>query len=75
MQVDVPYGTQTRRVAVPDYARVYLHSSRSEQSVTDALVIPARHLQETVNILLATKGPASSVAVLPEGPMTVMHMQ
>jgi nickel-dependent lactate racemase len=64
-----------KQALVQQHAQVYLHSSLSDQSVQDALLIPAPDLQDTVNALLATQGPASRVAVLPEGPMTVMQVQ
>lgn len=63
-----------KQALVQEHAQVYLHSSLSEQSVKDALLIPAPNLQETINMLLATKGPESRIAVLPEGPMTVMQV-
>jgi nickel-dependent lactate racemase len=57
------------------HAEVYLHSSLTEQSVRGASLIPAPNLQETIDTLVTTTGPGASVAVLPEGPMTVMHVQ
>ena len=63
-----------KQALVQQHAQVYLHSSLSEKSVKDALLIPAPHLQETINALLDMKGPQARVAVLPEGPMTVMQV-
>jgi nickel-dependent lactate racemase len=64
-----------KQALVQEYAEVYLHSSLSEQSVREALLVPAPHLQKTIDTLLAKQGPATRVAVLPEGPMTVMQVQ
>jgi nickel-dependent lactate racemase len=64
-----------KQALVQRHAPVYLHSSLSDQSVQDALLVPAPDLQDTINALLAEHGPASRVAVLPEGPMTVMQVQ
>ena len=64
-----------KQALVQQHAQVYLHSSLSEQSVNDALLTPAPHLQVTIDTLLSSTGPASRVAVLPEGPMTVMQVQ
>jgi nickel-dependent lactate racemase len=64
-----------KQALVQRQAQVYLHSSLSDQSVQDALLIPAPHLQVTLDMLLASQGPAPRVAVLPEGPMTVMHVR
>jgi nickel-dependent lactate racemase len=64
-----------KHALVLQHAEVYLHSSLSEQSVRDASLIPAPNLQETIDTLVTTTGPGASVAVLPEGPMTVMRTQ
>jgi nickel-dependent lactate racemase len=64
-----------KQALVQQHARVYLHSSLSQQSTRDALLIPALNLQQTIDTLLAAQGPAPCVAVLPEGPMTVMRVQ
>ncbi|MGO8946890.1 MAG: nickel-dependent lactate racemase [Ktedonobacterales bacterium] len=64
-----------KQALVQQHAQVHLHSSLSEKSVTDALLIPAPHVQETINALLDMNGPQARVAVLPEGPMTVMQVQ
>ncbi len=64
-----------KQALVQQHASVYLHSSLSEQSVRDALLIPATNLQETIDALLVMNGPQARVAVLPEGPMTVMQAQ
>ncbi len=64
-----------KQALVQQHARVYLHSSLSEKSVQGALLIPAPQLQETINMLLDQYGPHARVAVLPEGPMTVMQAQ
>jgi nickel-dependent lactate racemase len=63
-----------KQALVQEHAQVYLHSSMSDESVKAALLSPASHLQETIDMLLATQGPAARVAVLPEGPMTVMQV-
>jgi lactate racemase len=64
-----------KQALVQQYAQVYLHSSLSEKSVRDALLIPAPDLQETIHALLVMNGPRARVAVLPEGPMTVIQVQ
>jgi nickel-dependent lactate racemase len=64
-----------KQALVQEHARVYLHSSLSEQSVVDALLTPAPNLQGAIDMLLATMGHAPRVAVLPEGPMTIMRVQ
>lgn len=64
-----------KQALVQEHAQVYLHSSLSEQRVREALLIPAPHLQETIEMLLATHGSGARVAVLPEGPMTVMQVR
>lgn len=63
-----------KQALVQQRAQVYLHSSLSDQSVKDGLLIPAPDLQDTINTLLAAQGPASRVAVLPEGPMTILQV-
>ena len=57
------------------HAEVYLYSSLAEQSVRGASLKPAPSLQETIDMLVTTTGPGGRVAVLPEGPMTVMQVQ
>ena len=64
-----------KQALVQEHAQVYRHSSLSEQSVREALLIPAPNLQETLDMLLTKQWPASRVAGLPEGPMTVMRVQ
>ena len=64
-----------KQALVQQHAQVYLHSSLPEKSVRDALLIPVQDLQETINALLVVNGPQARVAVLPEGPMTVMQVE
>ena len=64
-----------KQALVQQHAQVYLHSSLSEKSVKEALLIPAPNLQETIDALLVMNGPQARVAVLPEGPMTVMQVR
>jgi hypothetical protein len=63
-----------KQALVQEHAQVYVHSSLSDQSVVDALLTPASNLQGSIDTLLATMGPAARVAVLPEGPMTIMRV-
>jgi lactate racemase len=63
-----------KQALVQEHAQVYVHSSLPNQSVVDALLTPASNLQVSIDTLLATMGPAARVAVLPEGPMTVMRV-
>lgn len=62
-----------KQALAQEHAQVYLHSSLSEQQAKEALLMPAPDLQETIDALLAQNGAAPRVAVLPEGPMTVMQ--
>ena len=64
-----------KQALVQQHAQVYLHSSLSDKSVKDALLIPVPHLQDTIDSLVERQGPQARVAVLPEGPMTVMQVQ
>ncbi len=61
-----------KHALVLQHAQVYIHSNLSEGSVKDAWLTPAPNLQETIDTLVAMAGPEARVAVLPEGPMTVM---
>ena len=63
-----------KQALVQEHARVYLHSSLADQVVRDALLTPAPDLQATIDTLTTGFGPQCRVAVLPEGPMTVMQV-
>lgn len=55
-------------------AEVYLHSSLPDAVVRAARLIPAPDLQATIDQLLQRLGPATRVAVLPEGPLMVPYV-
>ncbi len=63
-----------KQALVQEHAQVYLHSSLADQVVRDSLLTPAPDLQATIDTLTTGFGPQCRVAVLPEGPMTVMQV-
>jgi nickel-dependent lactate racemase len=63
-----------KQALVQEQAHVYLHSSLADQVVQSTLLTPAPDLQAIVDSLLTAYGPHCRMAVLPEGPMTVMQV-
>jgi lactate racemase len=63
-----------KQALVQEQAQVYLHSSLDDQVVRDALLTPAPDLQATIDAQITALGQHCHVAVLPEGPMTVMQV-
>jgi len=71
----VPDQWQVQKQAlVQTEARVYLHSSLPDTLVRAALLTPAPDLQAIVTTLVDAIGPMGRIAMLPEGPMTVMQV-
>ena len=57
-------------------AEVYLFSSNlSDDQITRAMLKPCRDIAGTIDRLLGVRGPKASIAVLPEGPLTVPRIQ
>jgi nickel-dependent lactate racemase len=63
-----------KQALVQELARVYLHSSLPDNVVYAAKLIPAPDLQNTIERLLLQYGSHASIAVLPEGPLTVPYV-
>jgi nickel-dependent lactate racemase len=63
-----------KQALVLEQAQVYLHSSLDDSVVETTWLTPAPDLQATVDELVTGYGPRCRVAVLPEGPMTVMQV-
>lgn len=63
-----------KQALVQEQAKVYLHSSLSDEVTRDAKLIPAPDLQSTIEQLLVEYGPNARIAVIPEGPVTVPYI-
>ncbi len=56
-------------------ARVYLHTDGlTDANVRQAHLIPTASIEETVDQLLREMGPATRIAVLPQGPQTIPYI-
>ncbi len=55
-------------------ARVLVHSSLSDATIRRALMEPCHDISQTVADLLGSRYPGGTVAVLPQGPLTVPYI-
>jgi nickel-dependent lactate racemase len=55
-------------------ARVLVHSSLSDEALHAAHLEPCRDIGSTVRDLVLARGPATRVAVLPQGPLTIPYL-
>lgn len=67
---------QVQKMAVvQSWANVHLHSSLPEESVRRALLTPAPDIPATLRELRAVYGEGMTVAVLPQGPLTIPYVE
>ncbi len=64
-----------KQAVVQCKAEVYLHSSLSEETTRQAMLLPAQDLQATFDQLRSKCGSKCRVAVLPEGPLTIPYIK
>jgi len=64
-----------KQAVVQCWADVYVHSSLDDATVRDAKLIPAPDLAATMRMLAEKYGPAMTVAVLPQGPLTIPYVE
>jgi nickel-dependent lactate racemase len=56
-------------------ARIFLHSSLSDEVIRGAHLLPARDIAGVVEQLLAEYGPEARIAALPQGPLTIAYLE
>ena len=61
---------------IQQHAGVYVFSDGlSDMQIEDALFLPCRNIEATLDMLMEDMGPGARVCVLPEGPQTVAYLR
>lgn len=63
-----------KQAVIQTWCDVYLYSTLPEQDVRDAKLIPITNIEETLDQLRSRFGREMTVAVLPQGPLTVPYV-
>jgi len=63
-----------KQAVVQSWADVYVHSSLSDDAIRRAHLLPAPDLDRTMAALRDKYGPDMTVAVLPQGPLTIPYV-
>jgi nickel-dependent lactate racemase len=63
-----------KQVVIQTWADVYVHSTLPDEAVRRAMFNPAPNLHETMQMLSRKYGEHMSVAVLPQGPLTIPYV-
>ncbi len=64
-----------KQAVIQMWADVYLHSMLTEEQVKQALLRPASNLSDTIINLRGKYGDSMTIAVLPQGPLTIPYLE
>jgi len=63
-----------KQAVIQTWADVYVHSTLSEDTLRQCMLNPAPDIVETLAMLQERYGPRMSIAVLPQGPLTIPYV-
>ncbi|WP_018924875.1 nickel-dependent lactate racemase [Salsuginibacillus kocurii] len=64
-----------KQAVIQVWANVEVHSKLSEEQVKQAMLTPCENIEESLENLQSTYGTDMSVAVLPQGPLTIPYVR